>query len=554
MKMKNLSLILFSLIAVLAIANFAAAATSFSVSTTSLTFIQNSGSQTLSVTPTNSSAYTNINLDNVQIALENGDFAIVTLNQTSLNNINSTAYVKITPTSNYNNMKNGKVYSGNILIKNALNNSDNQTVTINLVKSYCSSGDIGTNLTISDVSIDNADGDDEEWMPLDKISVEVEVQNNNEDEDDKIDTYVALELYDNTGKEYLKLSKIKLGKIAGDDGTKIATFSFKAPADLAISGGSSYYLYIKAYKNGNENTLCTSKVDSTSYYKVIKVDREDEDSRQVVADDIVAEPYPASCTEEVTIKAKIYNVGDSDQEKVKITLYNKELGIDAYQVLNNLDQGKNKLVEFKVAIPKNATEKVYKFDIRTMYDYDDDYKAEDNAAYDEYSDTFSSDLKVEGNCIKIVTNKASITSTSLQTDEADIKAGNEVIIKATIKNTGESETSYVVSTTGTDSFGTVSKIDPSTFTLKAGESKDVLLTLKLNKDASGEQIFSIKATYNGGEATQSVSLIVPESAGLFSGLSFGESLKSNWFIWVIVIINIILIIAVIIVAVKMVRA
>ncbi|MBR9705207.1 putative S-layer protein, partial [Candidatus Pacearchaeota archaeon] len=139
-------------------------------------------------------------------------------------------------------------------------NTLDQTVPINLLNTFCSDGEIGSDLSISEVKIDNDDGDDEDWSPLDEITIKVEVSN---DGDERIrDVKVELGLYNEEGKnivrdlEDLNDREIDLGKISdGDEDT--AEFTFFVPSDFEEE---DYRLVVKAFSDDEgEDELCTSE-------------------------------------------------------------------------------------------------------------------------------------------------------------------------------------------------------------------------------------------------------------------------------------------------------
>jgi len=549
MKGKILTGILLSMILALALVS----AATFTASINPSTFLDSDSvnSTTLTVTNNPSQPPLNISFDPFSI-LGEGSY-VVQFPGGSITNISTSKTLTLTPSSSivYSNFKLGKPYSGTLTVKNTDNASDSNLITINLVKSFCDYGETGTNLSISSVDItNNGEGDEDSWMPLDEIELKIKVDNNNADEDDKIDTSVEVGLYDSNGKEQLDLDKISFRKkIKGGDNNRM-TVTFEVPADLGVDE-SSYNLYIKAYQKGNEDEICTSRFDS-EFSRDISVDREDNTDRMVIADNFQIEPSPVSCGNDVILTARIVNIGDEDQDKVKVSLFNRELGINLYQVINDMEQGDEQNAKFSFKIPGNATEKTYKFDLTNKYSFNDNYNPDEDAAYDDTSETFPITLSVQG-CASPITKNAAITA-SLETPEENVKAGNEITIKATIRNTGDETTTYIMSLEGNEAFSTLQNINPSTLTLDAGQSKDALITLKLNNDASGEYTFNIKASFDTKEVSQPVSLSVTGKAAGITGSAIIESIKGNWFIWVIVLINIILIIAIIVVAVRISKA
>jgi len=535
MNKKILSLFLLTLISCLALAS-----ATFTASPSTLTFSQSVNSTAFTITNTNASELLSVtfNLPSIAGVSFNAPAGTAT-------DINASAPRQFTlsPTTaiDYSKFVLGKIYSGNLYINNSVTPADSQTINVNIQKSFCSSGDRGTNLSLDNVDINNlGDGDETTWKPLDEIEIKVRIDNNNPTDGEKIDVNVEAALYNSNGKEVLDLDRIKLGTIRAND-DKTATFFFEVPSD--ISSGS-YKLYVKAYKSGDESNVCTSFFDSSDS-KSISVDRYDDDNKQILFKDVSFDITPVKCNEEAALNLRAVNVGDSDQEKVKITLYNKELGVNLYNILTNLDQDDNpENIQFLFTIPQNAEEKVYKFELKSLYSYDDDYKPEDNNAYDDQSDSYYIDLKVEGACASTI--PTTVITATLQSDAV---AGQQIVVNANVLNSGTSSQAYTIVAAGTETFSTLESIDLQTFTLGAGQSRSVLITLNANDDASGDYTFTIKAISGSTITEQQVSLNVQGKSMPLSGL-FG-SLQNNWLIWVIVIVNIVLIALIIIIAVKL---
>jgi len=552
--MKGKFLGLFLVVALISLA--LASAADVAVSPSGLTFTQGINSTIFSVTNTNPLELLNINFVNPTLTGETSyivSFNTPSGNAADINNSESSArQFTLTPTSaiDYSKFFLGKDYpQGSLTVKNAANLSDNQTIPINIEKSFCDSGNLGTNLSISSVDISNdGEGDEDTWDPLDDIQIDVTVDNNNPTDGDRIDTNVEVGLYDSSGEELLNLDRVKLGKITANN-DKSTTFTFKVPSDL---DDGSYRLYIKAYKSGSESGLCTSKFESSDF-RVISIERYSEEDRQVMFDEVSFDNNPVECGQEVILKAKVANVGDSDQEKVKVSLYNKELGIDSYQVLSNLKQDTTaKQIEFTFSIPQNITEKTYKLELKSLYDFNDDHPATEDDAYDQSSESLIESLQVQGGCAPVITPAAATQITA--TLSSDAIAGQDLTILASIKNAGTQTQTYTLLVSGIENFATLVNIAPQTVTLEPGRAQDVVITLKANADAEGDYTFSIKALSGGNVKEQPVSVTIQAKSTPFAGFSsLFSNIQGNWLIWVIVLVNVVLIILIIIIAVRIAR-
>jgi uncharacterized membrane protein len=377
---------------------------------------------------------------------------------------------------------------------------------------------------------------------LDSVKIEVKVENNGNEKVKEVN--VELGLIDSDGKnivrdlENLDNKKIDLSSISdGDD--KTATFEFLVPPDFA---DESYKLVIKAYSDDlGEKALCTSSSSDLSdkYFQSIDGVREDAEENHIVLNDMVLSSATAQCGEKVQLSAEIYNIGDEDYEdQVKVTLFNKELNINMEQVVReDFDQGDSAPVDFEFNIPAAAKEKSYTLELKTYYDY-----KSNSDSYDIQSEKrFIQSITVLGNCQSDVSASDLRITAELDSQTPEATAGKEVIVDAQLKNIGVSQGTWVLSAIGNSEWSSLVSIEPQTLTLNAGETKAVSIKLALDKEASGEKEFTIRAISGSKVTEQRANL----SIKAVSSSGFAEHMKANWFIYVIVLVNVILIIAII---------
>ncbi|MBU1136246.1 MAG: putative S-layer protein [Nanoarchaeota archaeon] len=410
------------------------------------------------------------------------------------------------------------------------------TKSLNIERSYCDYGCNGEDLLDLDVEIENEKGfgkEDDEWYPLDEIKVTIDVDN---DAADSInDIIIEWCLYNpEKGKCIMddKLSKFNLK----EDKDKTTIVNFQLDPDEVDEDVEDYIFYVKVYSDDSdygESELCLD------YSEPIKIIRDD---HFVILGDVEI-PVSVPCGSESTISANVWNIGDNDEDSVYVNIYNKKLNINQNIDIGDIKILRKKLLDFTFDIPQDADEESYILEFR-VYDEDDDIfeSSEDEEA------KFTYGMKVSGNCKSESEASVQITAV-LKTLENNIAPGKDVTISSTIKNTGAKDTTYSLSLEGAEFFSSTSSITPSTVTLKSGESQDVLITLKLNEDSQGEQVFYIKAVYDGKTTKQPVSLSIPSA----TTSNFLSNLKGNNFVWIIVGINVVLILAIIIVVVRMQR-
>ncbi len=436
------------------------------------------------------------------------------------------------------------------------NNTLTQNVPINFINDFCNNGENGTDLSISRVDINNEDGDDTEWKPLDSIIVKVEVSNDGTERVKEV--FVELGLIDSDGKNIIKNMddltnrKISIGSISdGKDSTK--EFRFKVPFDF---NEENYKLVVKAYSDDvGQKNLCTahsSDLDN-NFYNLISGTRETDENKQVIVTNTILSPELGQCGDKIQLSGEVANIGDTDYEdKVKITLFNKELGINSFdEISTDLEQGDSSPFSFDFDISATAAEKTYTLEMRTYYDYD----TGDNTYNLDSDETFTKVIKVQGNCkttSTIPTIAEPAISAELDSSTPEAIAGKDVLIVATIRNNDKKDVTYTVSVSDNTGWSSLVSVEPKTITIPAGQSSDATITLKIDNDAQGDNDFTIKATYGDNLVKQyRGSVTVTKSQAALD--SIAKHFQNNWYIYLIVLVNLILIIAIIAVIRKMIK-
>lgn len=553
MKSKILSSILLTLILSLALVS----AATFTLSTSTPTTLSKTNTQA-SFVITNPST-TPLNLSVVLPTTISDGVHTITITPTSslaFYNVGTgqQVTVSLTYTGDTTNFKIGNFVS-NIVI-NAIDSTNSSNVLtqnnpLTFSSTFCKSGDNSTSdLSISEVTINNNDNsDDTEWRPLDEITIKVKVENTGSEKVSSV--YTEIGLLDTNGKnvisnmDNLDNKKISLSTIS-DGKTKTAEFKFNVPVDFKEQ---NYQLVVKAYKSGSESSVCSSQSSDlgNSFYETISGTRVTDENKQIVLHNIVSSPdVTVQCGDKVQISGEVVNIGDTDySDRVKVTMYNKELGINQERVINqDFNQGDSATVDFDFDVPTNAKEKLYVLEFRTYYDYDQVYGIVSDAI-------FSKSITVKGNC-----NVASTSTPKLQiTAELDPQtpeaiAGKQVIVNARLNNLGSSN-NYAITVYGNSAWSSLVSIDPQSLTLAQGQSGNVNVVLNLDKEATGDKQFTIRAVSGNQTQEQTVVISITPEQSTVSSSAFMDNIKANWFIYVIVLVNVILIVAIILVIRRM---
>ncbi len=474
-----------------------------------------------------------------------GDFGVTMSQSKFLLIAGSSQIVDITPL-NIQNLK----FGANTVTITAKTGEVQQASSFSIEKSFCNNGPAGLNLSIDNINWDNEGQDDDIWKPIDKINLEVRVENDGDV--DINDVVIEFGLFDSSGKNNVgdldfindEDEKIEVGDI-NDNNDETANFEFIVPADF---DSGTYKLAVKAYSKdlGQSNVCADRSSDLASlFFESIKVEKEDDEQKFITFDNIKLRPTEVTCGDSVSLTADAFNIGNEDQDKVKVTLTNEELKINtASEIKQGLDQGDKQSLIFNFDIPTNAKDKTYLLELNSEYDYR-------NGLYRESSEeSFTVSMNVFGcsvsqgvqNQLQGTQGKLASISASL---DSDAEAGKEMIVSSTIRNLGNSTNTFLVSASGYDSWAELNDISERILALDVGQSKEVIFTFLVNKDAEGEQAFEIEVRTGSYSEKREVSADIAKSESSVSSIFAGNSL-----LWIVGIVNVVLILLIIMVALR----
>ncbi len=486
----------------------------------------------------------NITSFNNSITIENGEeeaqFSITTSD--SLENTNKTIF-DVNLTSLDSGFALGD-FSETIYMQivNSTNSSDNQTMRIDakLTKSFYD-GDNNGDLSFLDIDeeVKRGFGEEGKWYLFDEIEVELEIKNKGDWDIEDIEIEACLyNIEDN--KCVLDEDDMNLDESfdldAGDE--KTITSTFVLDADDFEEDEEDYELYVKAVGEIDDRDSDYDG-DETGTSDSEPVDIEF-DGDFVILQNLEV-PETTSCDNEIQILGKLWNIGDNNQDDIKLVIRNSELGIHETKEFDELDKLEDDSFDIKIQIPKDAEEKTYglRFEV-----------------YDEYGDLFENDeddesvytaiFDIEGNCI--LPSEVNIDASL----ESEAIAGELLDVKIILTNIGTETSNYTISLENYDSWAMLESIDTESLTLEQGETKEANLVLIPNSEIEGEQEFLVKVLHNNNTNEQKININISPKKGIF-GFIDDLSIKDNWLLWVLGTTNIILIILIIIVIVKIAR-
>lgn len=417
--------------------------------------------------------------------------------------------------------------------------------TINVQKSFCINGPVGGNLSITNIDVTNdGDGDDDNWELLDTIDVEVDIDNLNLD--DTVDTVIELGIFDSAGRniaddmDFLPESDSEDEKIdvrIDEDDSETVHFIFKIPADITIG---SYKVAVKAYDDDlGESNMCADR-DGDLIFESVSIE-EKEDTNDFIAVENIEMPLEAICGDTVQGSFDIFNVGEDDEDRVRILVRSSGLNLERTFEITNFDIGDSQSIDIDFQIPSNADERLHTIDFIPYFDYR-------SGNYREQGDSFEHVIRVFG-CVDSG-GDSPVISTSFDSSPV---AGQDFTVRATITNTGSSTSLFALDALSFSSWADLSSISPRTVTLAPGQSVDVTIDLRVHDDAEGSQSMIVQATTDSDVYTQQVLVTISTGTDSGNGFSLPEIFRGSNYIWWLVLVNVILVVLIIAVAIRLSR-
>ena len=377
-------------------------------------------------------------------------------------------------------------------------------------------------LEISDFDINNnGEGSDDEWEYLDEIEITVEVENTNSDDDiDDVEVKIIIldDTIENDGNDVTNDFDFEderltdIGRLKDGDEESVTFIIEELPADM---DDGTYYMYIMAYEDGNEEEQCvseSSQLDEDYYFEFTVESIDYEDSIVARGSELETQINTYCGQENLEILIPVYNLGDDEEEKILVNIYNSELEIDEYAVIDDLDRGDKEVMSFFVNIPSDLTRERYDLDVLLHFDWDTDEDDDVEFSYDEENSDTSIRLSILG-CEA----KAPVVTANL---DSATEIGQNLVVKATITNTGEAS-SFIIAPTDFESWANLISVTPQTATIESGASQEITITLSPKE--AGSQTFKISVAVNGEIYNQPVSVNIAEEPGIFSSLNLSKT-------------------------------
>lgn len=535
MKTKSYALICATVLALFLVISGVSAATTFTVTENELTF---TSPTSLTFDVINPSAIDPVEVVLGALSVTGFTFDVSITSTTIAANESETVTVELTSSEEdiHDNLDFLEVISGTFTIEDSANSSETETITITIENNNFYDGENEGDLR---VKIDNdftvrGLGDDDDWFLFDEIEVDVTIDNKGDYDIEDIEIEVCLfdveeeECILDEGDMEISQDKFDLDENDEED----ITLKFNLDADDYSKNSDKLVLYVKAV-----GELAGDDAEDDGFDGDNTGAEDSENARVIIQSNYVMineveMSETATCGSEVTLTADVWNVGSRNQKDVFVKIYNAVLGLNEI-IEMDIDSLDDDELSITISVPENADEKRY--DIKfTLFD-DEDMDDNDAYEYDDDESEFTAYLTIEG-CIlpKEVEVSAVAKSGGI--------AGDEAVVEVTIVNTGSELQTFSLRSTGYESWAESALLDKESFTLSAGASEVILVTLDVNKDAVGDNGFNIEVSADG-EVIESKSIVVPIEP--YEGI--------DWSLVGIVALNIVLILAIVIVIVRIVK-
>lgn len=391
-----------------------------------------------------------------------------------------------------------------------------ENITITVFPQLCEEGEVGSDLEIADLDLD-----EDEYFLGDDIVLDVDVDN---DGTKDLDVNVEAFLYDVNEED--EIDNFDSNTVDINDGdTENFEVDLAFPFDNDLDEDGEFIIFVKAYEDGDEDSNCVQ--DSIT----VDLEREDLD---VLVEDLRANPSSAEPGQTVEFSVDVLNVGSDDADDITIELVNSQLGINQESNPFDLERGGDNddsaSQRFTVRIPESANAGEYSFNVRVL---------------DEDGDVFD---RGEEFVTLTVSGQATPTAQlSLLQSSFEANAGSSLNMQVTVRNTGSSQATYTLDVNPVGGWaGTVSQV----VSLNANSEQIVSVPLSVKSDATSGSYSALVELKAGGETLSSETATVavrntglePVTGGTVFRPVTGSSNVSTVF-WIIADIALVVVIA-----------
>ena len=245
----------------------------------------------------------------------------------------------------------------------------------------------------------------------------------------------------------------------------------------------------------------------------------------LIIKDVIFNPEPSvESGRALLTTVRIKNIGEKDEESIKVKVTIPELGLSASDYVDELEDGESETSEeLYMRIPECIEAKDYK--VKITLEYDEGYEIVSTEKM----------ITVTGDVCAVEEPVEKKTVITVGPETQDVAQGASVIYPLTISNAGNTARTYVVSIDGTETWSTVEVTPSNLVVLNAGESKAVYVSLTADDDATaGEHIFVLSV--KSGDTTLKQVTLKADVTGSSGALNLKRGLEIGVIILVVLLV------------------
>jgi uncharacterized membrane protein len=290
-------------------------------------------------------------------------------------------------------------------------------------------------------------------------------------------------------------------------------FSIRLPSDLK---DGEYILQVMLSNADRESLIEEYDIEIARAEDLLAIDD------VVFYDDLFAQPGEALYS-----IVRVENMGDDDQESVKVTMSVPALGIKTSDYMDKIEaEDSETSTELYVRVPMNARAGQYDVEIEVEYD----------KGYESVSEFYTLTV-VEAESKPVVEEPKTLVSAAIEPQT--IKVGSTGVYPITISNLGNSAKTYTITIQSAADWGTF-KVSPSNLLLlESKEAKTAYLYVTPNANADETNLFVVEI--NDGTESKQVALQADVSAQETGG--FRRALEIGLIVLVVLLVIVGLIVA-----------
>ena len=325
-------------------------------------------------------------------------------------------------------------------------------------------------LLIEDVDLDDKTGDDDQLEPGDILEIDFEVRNKlttKEIDDVEVEAWIE----DSDGDRITDKVEIEINNI-GEKDSENAEITLKIDPD-ASKGTYILFIEAKGEDDGGQDR-CDTHIEE------VKIKKED---HRLLLESVTLIPSMSTCGGKIEVSTHVYNIGETDEDDIKLKIKSTDLGIETYSEEFELDDRDDVTKIILVNIP--ATAKAGNYWIEVIANFND---GDDQASSDLVPITITCGEVVPEETVEAT--GASVIN--VPSTRASAEIGKTIKFTTTLTNNGDTTVTYTMSLSDVSSWAE-GIVEPTTMTLTPGSNMPVYVYITPKSASVHTAVLSVYA-------------------------------------------------------------